>query len=59
VNSGVCGSQVSADIQTTGSCNNGGPAIGSTVLFTWQTKNNTGKTMDVSLIDGQDFAKHP
>src|SRR6185312_15474300 len=33
---------VSADIQTTGSSNNGGPAVGSNVLFTWQTKNNTG-----------------
>jgi uncharacterized repeat protein (TIGR01451 family) len=41
VNSGG-GSQVSADIQTTGSSNNGGPAVGSNVLFTWQTKNNTG-----------------
>jgi uncharacterized repeat protein (TIGR01451 family) len=41
VNSGG-GSQVSADIQTTGSANNGGPAVGSNVLFTWQTKNNTG-----------------
>lgn len=36
------GSQVSADIQTTGSSNNGGPAVGTNVLFTWQTKNNTG-----------------
>jgi uncharacterized repeat protein (TIGR01451 family) len=36
------GTQVSADIQTTGSSNNGGPAVGSNVLFTWQTKNNTG-----------------
>ncbi|HEU4416710.1 MAG TPA: fibronectin type III domain-containing protein [Candidatus Angelobacter sp.] len=36
------GSQVSADIQTVGSSNNGGPAVGSNVLFTWQTKNNTG-----------------
>jgi len=33
---------VSADIQTVGSSNNGGPAVGSNVLFTWQTKNNTG-----------------
>jgi uncharacterized repeat protein (TIGR01451 family) len=33
---------VSADIQTTGSSNNGGPAVGTNVLFTWQTKNNTG-----------------
>src|SRR5262249_6000311 len=41
INSGG-GSQVSADIQTTGSSNNGGPAVGSSVLFTWQTKNNTG-----------------
>ncbi|HEY1525985.1 MAG TPA: fibronectin type III domain-containing protein [Candidatus Angelobacter sp.] len=40
VNTG--GTQVSADIQTTGSSNNGGPAVGSNVLFTWQTKNNTG-----------------
>ncbi|HEY1936997.1 MAG TPA: fibronectin type III domain-containing protein [Candidatus Angelobacter sp.] len=40
VNTG--GTQVSADIQTTGSANNGGPAVGSNVLFTWQTKNNTG-----------------
>lgn len=36
------GNQVSADIQTTGSSNNGGPAVGSSVLFTWQIKNNTG-----------------
>ena len=36
------GNQVSADIQTTGSSNNGGPAVGTNVLFTWQTKNNTG-----------------
>ncbi|HKV91775.1 MAG TPA: fibronectin type III domain-containing protein [Candidatus Angelobacter sp.] len=41
INSGG-GSQVSADIQTVGSSNNGGPAVGSSVLFTWQTKNNTG-----------------
>jgi uncharacterized repeat protein (TIGR01451 family) len=40
VNSG--GTQVSADLQVVGSSNNGGPAIGSNVLFTWQVKNNTG-----------------
>lgn len=34
--------QVSADIQVTGSSNNGGPAVGQNVLFTWQIKNNTG-----------------
>ncbi len=33
---------VSADIQVVGSNNNGGPAIGANVLFTWQIKNNTG-----------------
>jgi uncharacterized repeat protein (TIGR01451 family) len=26
----------------TGSSNNGGPAVGTNVLFTWQIKNNTG-----------------
>jgi uncharacterized repeat protein (TIGR01451 family) len=36
------GSQVSADIQVVGSSNNGGPAVGASVLFTWQIKNNTG-----------------
>jgi uncharacterized repeat protein (TIGR01451 family) len=36
------GNQVSADIQITGSSNNGGPAVGSNVTFTWQVKNNTG-----------------
>lgn len=36
------GSQVSADIQVGGSSNNGGPAVGASVLFTWQIKNNTG-----------------
>jgi uncharacterized repeat protein (TIGR01451 family) len=36
------GSQVSADIQVVGSSNNGGPAVGQSVLFTWQIKNNTG-----------------
>ena len=40
VNSG--GTQVSADIQVVGSSNNGGPAVGSNVLFTWQVHNNTG-----------------
>lgn len=40
INSG--GASVSADIQVVGSANNGGPAIGSSVLFTWQIKNNTG-----------------
>lgn len=34
--------QVSADIQVVGSSNNGGPAVGTNVLFTWQIKNNTG-----------------
>jgi uncharacterized repeat protein (TIGR01451 family) len=34
--------QVSADVQVTGSSNNGGPAVGTNVLFTWQIKNNTG-----------------
>jgi titin len=33
---------VTADIQVTGSSNNGGPAVGSNVTFTWQVKNNTG-----------------
>jgi uncharacterized repeat protein (TIGR01451 family) len=33
---------VSADIQVGGSSNNGGPAVGSNVTFTWQIKNNTG-----------------
>jgi uncharacterized repeat protein (TIGR01451 family) len=33
---------VSADVQVTGSSNNGGPAVGTNVLFTWQIKNNTG-----------------
>jgi uncharacterized repeat protein (TIGR01451 family) len=33
---------VSADIQVVGSSNNGGPAVGSNVTFTWQVKNNTG-----------------
>lgn len=33
---------VSADIQIVGSSNNGGPAVGSNVTFTWQVKNNTG-----------------
>jgi uncharacterized repeat protein (TIGR01451 family) len=36
------GGQVSADVQVVGSSNNGGPAVGSNVLFTWQIKNNTG-----------------
>ena len=36
------GTQVSADVQVTGSSNNGGPAVGTNVLFTWQIKNNTG-----------------
>ena len=40
VNSG--GTQVSADVQVVGSSNNGGPAVGSNVLFTWQVHNNTG-----------------
>lgn len=43
------GTQVSADIQTTGSANNGGPAVGSNVLFTWQTKNNTGNVSAPNL----------
>jgi uncharacterized repeat protein (TIGR01451 family) len=34
--------QVSADVQVVGSSNNGGPAVGTNVLFTWQIKNNTG-----------------
>jgi uncharacterized repeat protein (TIGR01451 family) len=33
---------VSADLQVVGSSNNGGPAVGSNVTFTWQIKNNTG-----------------
>jgi uncharacterized repeat protein (TIGR01451 family) len=40
VNTG--GTHVSADLQVVGSSNNGGPAVGSNVLFTWQVKNNTG-----------------
>jgi uncharacterized repeat protein (TIGR01451 family) len=40
INSGT--NNVSADIQVVGSNNNGGPAIGANVLFTWQIKNNTG-----------------
>ena len=40
VNAG--GTHVSADLQVVGSSNNGGPAVGSNVLFTWQVKNNTG-----------------
>jgi uncharacterized repeat protein (TIGR01451 family) len=40
INSGT--NNVSADVQVTGSNNNGGPAVGQTVLFTWQIKNNTG-----------------
>jgi uncharacterized repeat protein (TIGR01451 family) len=36
------GSTVSADIQITGSAQNGGPAVGASDLFTWQIKNNTG-----------------
>jgi uncharacterized repeat protein (TIGR01451 family) len=36
------GGQVSADIQVTGSSNNGGPAVNSNVTFTWQVKNSTG-----------------
>jgi uncharacterized repeat protein (TIGR01451 family) len=35
-------SSVSADIQITGSAQNGGPAVGASDLFTWQIKNNTG-----------------
>ncbi|HEY2360332.1 MAG TPA: fibronectin type III domain-containing protein [Candidatus Angelobacter sp.] len=38
------GGQVSADLQVTGSSNNGGPAVGSNVTFTWQVHNNTGNT---------------
>ncbi len=38
------GGQVSADVQVTGSANNGGPAVGSNVTFTWQVHNNTGNT---------------
>jgi uncharacterized repeat protein (TIGR01451 family) len=33
---------VTADVQVVGSSNNGGPAVGSNVTFTWQIKNNTG-----------------
>jgi uncharacterized repeat protein (TIGR01451 family) len=40
INSGT--GNLSADLQVVGSSNNGGPAIGSNVLFTWQEKNNTG-----------------
>jgi uncharacterized repeat protein (TIGR01451 family) len=40
INSGS--NNVTADIQVTGSNNNGGPAVGQSVLFTWQIKNNTG-----------------
>jgi titin len=40
INSGT--GNLSADLQVVGSSNNGGPAIGSNVLFTWQVKNNTG-----------------
>jgi uncharacterized repeat protein (TIGR01451 family) len=40
INSGT--GNVSADIQVVGSSNNGGPAVGSNVTFTWQVKNNTG-----------------
>jgi uncharacterized repeat protein (TIGR01451 family) len=40
INSGT--NSVSADVQVTGSSNNGGPAVGTNVLFTWQIKNNTG-----------------
>jgi uncharacterized repeat protein (TIGR01451 family) len=40
INSGT--GNVSADIQVVGSSNNGGPAVGSNVTFTWQIKNNTG-----------------
>ncbi len=38
------GGQVSADVQVTGSANNGGPAVGSNVTYTWQVHNNTGNT---------------
>jgi uncharacterized repeat protein (TIGR01451 family) len=40
INSGT--NNVSADVQVVGSSNNGGPAVGTNVLFTWQIKNNTG-----------------
>lgn len=40
INSGT--NSVSADVQVVGSSNNGGPAVGQNVLFTWQIKNNTG-----------------
>jgi uncharacterized repeat protein (TIGR01451 family) len=40
INSGT--GNLSADIQVVGSSNNGGPAVGSNVTFTWQVKNNTG-----------------
>src|SRR5581483_5230902 len=42
INSGTGG--ISADLQVTGSSNNGGPAVGSNVTFTWQVHNNTGNT---------------
>jgi uncharacterized repeat protein (TIGR01451 family) len=40
INSGT--GTVSADIQITGSSNNGGPTVNSNVTFTWQVKNSTG-----------------
>jgi uncharacterized repeat protein (TIGR01451 family) len=40
INSGT--NNVSADIQITGSAQNGGPSVGASDLFTWQIKNSTG-----------------
>jgi len=40
INSGT--NNVSADIQITGSAQNGGPSVGASDLFTWQVKNSTG-----------------
>jgi uncharacterized repeat protein (TIGR01451 family) len=40
INTGT--NNVSADIQITGSAQNGGPAVGASDLFTWQIKNSTG-----------------
>jgi uncharacterized repeat protein (TIGR01451 family) len=47
---GVGGGGGSADIQVTGSAQNGGPAVSSADTFTWQIKNNTGNTSASNVV---------
>jgi uncharacterized repeat protein (TIGR01451 family) len=44
------GGSTGADIQVTGSAQNGGPAVGSGDTFTWQIRNNKGGTVASSVV---------